>query len=257
MRTPSEAVLPTVRTDDAGSAQAGQNGTSLGVEAGLAALEGGVERTLADGEAEQFEQQAAQPPVADVVDEAQIHRQRDDVQTERRAGLQPLGQRRQGGAPAAAAVPGIALHPGHRRRHLRQVRLVEAGGERQVGLARRGLAVRAAGRAGGDGLVRHLGQEAPAALATEAARPRTVPHGPVVAVRLFALRRRQAGVAGRLGRRVELGLQLRNPALQRRDLRGEQLNLRCQRLNLRPKRLDERVFLLMRERGEVGNPVHR
>ena len=91
MRTPSEAVLPTVRADDAGPAEAGQDGRGLGIEAGLAAPECRIERTLADGQAEQFEQQAAQPPVADVVDEAQVHRQRDDVAAERRAGFQPLG----------------------------------------------------------------------------------------------------------------------------------------------------------------------
>ena len=90
MRTPSEAVLPTVRANHPRPAQAGQNGGSLGVEAGLAALECGVERALADGEAEQVEQQAAQPPVADVVDEAQVHRQRDDAAAEWCTGFQAL-----------------------------------------------------------------------------------------------------------------------------------------------------------------------
>jgi hypothetical protein len=56
-----------VRADDASPAQAGQDGSDLGVEAGLATLERGIERALADAEAEQFEQQAAQPPVADVM----------------------------------------------------------------------------------------------------------------------------------------------------------------------------------------------
>jgi hypothetical protein len=55
-------------------------------------LKRSVERALADGEAEQLEQQAAQPAVADVVDAAQVHRQRDDVPAERRTLLQALGQ---------------------------------------------------------------------------------------------------------------------------------------------------------------------
>jgi hypothetical protein len=146
-----------VRADHPGPAQAGQDGRGLGVEAGLAALEGGIEGTLADGEAEQLEHQPAEPAVADVVDEAQVHRQRDDVQAEWCARLQPLRQRGEGGAAAAAAVPGVALHPRHHRHDLRQVDLVEAAGERQVGLGQRRLALRTAGRTGGDGLVRHLG----------------------------------------------------------------------------------------------------
>jgi hypothetical protein len=71
--------------------QPSQNGRSLGVEARLAAPESRIERAFADGQAEQFEQQAAQPPVADVMDEAQVHRQRDDVQAERRTRLQAFG----------------------------------------------------------------------------------------------------------------------------------------------------------------------
>src|SRR3712207_8322183 len=51
---------------------------------GLAAPERRIQRALTDGEAEQLQQQPAQPAVADVVGEAQVHRQRDDVQTERR-----------------------------------------------------------------------------------------------------------------------------------------------------------------------------
>ena len=191
MRTPSEAVLPTVRADHPGLApglaQAGQDGRGLGIEAGLAAPERRVERALADAEAEQLQQQAAQPAVADVVDEAQIHPQRDDVAAERRAGLQPLGQRRQGGAAAAAALPGVALHPGDHRRDFRQVHLVEAACQPLIGLGQRRLAMRAAGRAGGDGLIRRLGEQPTAALAAEAALARTGPGRPVVAVRLLAL----------------------------------------------------------------------
>jgi hypothetical protein len=163
---------------------------------------------------------------------------------------------RQGGGAAAAAVPGIALHAGDHRRDLRQVDLVEAGGQRQLGPAQRRLAMRAAGRAGGDGLVRHLGEQAPAPLATDAALPRTVPGRPVAAVRLLAPRRRQAGVVGRLRWDTELGVQLRDPALQGRDLCGEELDLCRQRLHLRPQRIDQRVLLIMRQRGEVGKPIH-
>jgi hypothetical protein len=76
MRTPSEAVLPTVRADHPRPAQPGQDGRGLGVEAGLAAPERRVQRAFADGEAEQLQQQPAQPAVADVVGEAQVHRKR-------------------------------------------------------------------------------------------------------------------------------------------------------------------------------------
>jgi hypothetical protein len=204
-------VLPTVRADDAGPAEAGQDGRGLVIEAGLAAPERRVQRALADGEAEQLEQQPAQPAVADVVDEAQIHRQRDDGVAERRARLQPFRQRRQGSAATAAAVPGIALDPRHHRRDLRQVHLVEAGGERQVGLGQRCLAMRAAGRAGGDGLIWRLGEPPTATLTTEAALAGTGPARLVLAVWLLAPRRRQAGVVRRLRREVELGLQLCHP----------------------------------------------
>src|SRR5918993_5901178 len=197
MRTPSEAVLPTVRADDAGAAETGQNGAGLGIEAGLAAPECGVERALADRQAEQLEQQPAEAAVADVMDEAQVHRQRDDVATERRPGLQPLGQRSQRGPAAAATLPGVALHPRHHRGDHRQVHLVEAACQRLVGLVQGRLAVRAPGWASGDSLVRCLGQPGATALAAEAALTGTRPGRLVVAVRLPALRWRQAGVVGR------------------------------------------------------------
>src|SRR5919202_1792520 len=156
MRTPSEAVLPTVRADDAGAAETGQNGAGLGVEARL---------------------------------------------------------------------------------------------ERQVGLGQRGLAMRAAGQAGGDGLIRHLGEPPTATLATEAALAGTGPARLVLAVRLLAPRRRQAGVVRRLRRNAEPGFQLHDPRRQRR-------NLCRQRLHLRPERMNERILLVMRERRQVGQPVH-
>jgi hypothetical protein len=52
MRTPSEAVLPTVGADDPRPAQPGQDGRGLGVEAGFAALECRIERALAESKAE-------------------------------------------------------------------------------------------------------------------------------------------------------------------------------------------------------------
>ena len=250
MRAPSEAVLPTVRANHPRPAQPGQDGRGLGVEAELAAPERGVERALADGEAEQLEQQPAEPPVADLVGEAQVHRQRDDVRAERRARLQPFRQRRQGGAAAAAAMPSVALHPGHHRRDRRQVHLVEAGGERLAGLGQRRLAVRAARRAGGDGLVLRLRQQAPAALAAETALARTGAVRPVIAAGLLAPGRRQAGVVGRLRRHAGLGFQFRHPRRQGR-------NLCRQRPHLRPQRSDQRVLLSRRSGSQVGEPLHR
>ena len=72
------------RAEDAAPAETGQDGGGFGVQAGLAAPERRIQRAFADAEAEQLEQQAAQPPVTDVVGEAQVHRQRDDVAAERR-----------------------------------------------------------------------------------------------------------------------------------------------------------------------------
>ena len=111
-----------------------------------------------------------------------------------------------------------------------------------VGRVQGCLAVRASGWAGGDRLVRCFGQQSAAALAAKAALAGTRPGRLVVAVPLPALRRRQAGVVGRLRWQAKPGLQLHDP--------------RRQRLYLRPQRMDERVLFLMGERRQVGKPVH-
>jgi len=54
------------------------------------------------------------------VGEAQIQRQRHDVDAERAALLQPLRQRRQRGGAARLAAASVKLHPGDNRPHLRQ-----------------------------------------------------------------------------------------------------------------------------------------
>ena len=91
----------------------------MGIELRLATTKGRVERAFADGEAKQLDQQTAQSPVADGMHEAQIHRQRHDVEAERRALLQPLGQWRERDAAAARAMPCVVLHPRHHGGDLR------------------------------------------------------------------------------------------------------------------------------------------
>src|SRR6478672_6459945 len=113
-----------VRADDTRATQPGQDVGHIRIELRLAPAEGGIERAFADAKAEQFEQQTAQSPVADGVHEAQIHRYRDDVEAERRAWFQPLGQRGERDAAAARALPGVMLHPRHHGRDCRQVDLV-------------------------------------------------------------------------------------------------------------------------------------
>jgi hypothetical protein len=83
--------------------------------------------------------------------------------------LQPLGQRCGRGLATAPAVPSEQLHPGDDWLDLGKIALVIARQQRQVGLAQRHLAMPAASRAGGDGLVQNLGQEATTALASNTA----------------------------------------------------------------------------------------
>ena len=85
-----------------------------------------------------------------------------------------------------------------------------------------------------------------------------------VPVRLVTLRRRRAGVAGRLRRRLQLlpqrrvlGLQGDNPRQQRRVLALERFYPRRQRLDLRQQRGDQRVPLGGRPRDEVRGLGHR
>src|SRR4051794_7763085 len=63
-----------IRADDASAPQPRQDRADLGIEARHGALEGGVERALADRQPEQLQQQAAEPTVADRLGEPQIHR---------------------------------------------------------------------------------------------------------------------------------------------------------------------------------------
>ena len=188
---------------------------------------------------------AAEPPVADVVDEAQIHHQRDDVQTERRAGLQPLGQRGQGGGAAAAAIPRLSAS---------STRVTIGATFGRSTLSKRlaslwsasfsaALAVRAAEQQAVTVSSRRLER----AGAHRPLRPRLPWPGPRRAglsprFRLLALRGRPSGIVGRLRRQAEPGFRLRHP--------------RRQRLHLRPQCVDKRVFLGVRERSRVGKPVH-
>lgn len=245
-----------VRADDPGSAKPREDGADLRIEQRLAALEGGIERSFADHQAKQFEQEPAEAAIADVVDEAQVYGQGDDVRAGRRAHLQPLGQRRRRGLATAPTMPREQLHPRDDRLDLGQIDLVVACQKRQVGLAQCRLAMRAAGWAGGHGLVRNLSQQATGAFAPHAALARTAARDPVIPVRLLALRGRQARVVRRLRRLAEFRLQPSDARAQASDLRGQDLNLLSQRLNLRPERMDQRVLLLMGEARQIGQALH-
>jgi hypothetical protein len=146
-----------------------------------------------------------------------------------------------GGGAAAAAMPGVALHPGDHRRDRRQIDLVEAG--RQLWSASSSAAWHCAQR---EGRAVTVSSGASASRRPPPLRPRLPWRGPsgqaCPAVRLLALRGRQAGVVGRLRRQAAPGFQLRRP--------------RRQRLHLCPQRVDERIFLGVRERRQVREPVH-
>src|SRR5208337_5597245 len=191
---------------------------------------------------EQIQQQTAETAVADRVREAQIHRQRHDVEAEWRADLQTLRQWRQRGAATVLAVPGIALHPCHHRHDLRQFDLVISGRQRLVVLAQCRLTVRAAQRPGDYGLIRVRNQRPTATLAAQTSLPRPLPFRLVFPVGLLGVRGWDAGVVRCLRRRTQLRLQFRHP-------RGQQLSLR-------PKRPDQRGLLVMRQRIEVGEFGH-
>jgi len=232
-----------------GVLQPDEDGSDLRIESRLTAAERSVERALADGQAEQLQQQPAQPLVADRVHEAQIHRQRHDADAEQRARLQSLRHRRKRRAATAPAAASVALHPRHHRRHPGQVDLVVAPVQHLVRLAERRLAVRASHRPGADKLIRGCGQRSPATHTAQAARARAVALALLWPVRLLTPRWRQAGVVRRLRRCPKPCFQLRSPCHQCLGLRG-------QHLNLRPQRPDQRVFLLVRQMAEIRELHH-
>ena len=240
---PVDAHAGLVRADHTGAAQAGENGARPRHRSrGLAASEGRVQRTFADRQPEQFQHQPAQPPVADRMHDAQIHRQRHDVEAERRARLQTLRHRRQRDAAAAAALRRRSAPPASpparpaAGRSCRSAR--QASGRpppAPPGSARSALAARSPSCPGSATSAR------PPPL-----RPRLPLRGPCrcgfSAGWLLALRRRHAGVVRRLRRQPKPGLQFRHP--------------RRQRLNLRPQRSDQRVLLVMRQAAEIRKLGH-
>ena len=235
-------MLPTVRADHTGAAQAGENGADLGIEAGHGASEGRVQRTFADRQPEQLQHQAAQPPIADRMHDAQVDRQCHHVEAERRARLQTLRHRCQRDAAAVAALASVALHPRHHRPDRRQIDLVVARGKFPISFLQRRLAVRAAHWPRDHRLVRGLHQRSAAALAPQTAFARSLPPRLLAAIGFLARRGWHAGVVRRLWRQPKTGLQFRHP--------------RRQRLNLRPQRSDQGVLLVMRQAAEVRKLGH-
>ncbi len=80
-----------VGADDARTAQSGQDRRDLVVEAGLGATEYGIRCAFADLQGKQMQEQPAQPLIADRMCEAQIDRQRQDVQVNGVPDSKPLG----------------------------------------------------------------------------------------------------------------------------------------------------------------------
>ena len=239
---PVDAHAGFVRVDHPRTPQSRENGGDTGIEPWLATTERGIQRPLADRQTEQLQQQPAQSPVADGVHEAQIHRQRHDVEAERGARLQSLRHRRQRGGAAAPAAAGISLHSRHHRSHARQLDLVVARVQPPVVVGECRVAVPAASRFGHHHVVRVRRQRPPAAVAAETALARPHPFGLLRPVRLLPLRRRHTGIARRLRRLAQLGFQRHNPLRQRP--------------NLRPERKDQRVLLIMRQPTEIGKLGH-
>ena len=174
--------------------------------------------------------------------ETQIDRQCHDVEAERRARFQPLGQRRQRGAAATLAVTGILLDTRHHRLDLRQINLVVASGKPVIVLVECGLAVGAAHRTRDHCLVGVLRQQSSAALPPQTALARAFTFGLVGAVGLLSVRGRHRKVVRRLRWLTELGLEFVYPSRQR--------------LDLRPERTDQRILLVVRQAGEVGRLGH-
>ena len=204
------------------------------------AAERGVERAFADGEAEQLRHQAAQPAIADRMGEAQIDRQRYDVEAERCARLQPFWQRRQRGPAAALAEPGISLHPRHHRPDLRQIDLVIASGQRVVGF-----------------------WNAAWQWAQHSARAITVSSGFSASIRPPPFRPRlpwrgpAAWLVARLGfLPCEGGTDELSGVFGGSPAWPPAPPPAPSGLNLRPKRADQRVLLVMRQAAEVRKPGH-
>lgn len=220
-------------------AQARRDARDRGPERFGGGRQDGDERTFADRQAEQVEQQVAQARQRDALHGAQGDHEGPDAGAEGRAGLQArrcCGLEAPGAARAGAAVQ---RDPGHVR---------DDGGDLDpvVDLARALRHVRDVGPAGLAGQRPHLVvtgrigvQQAMGAwmwlgLALGQAGPR----------RLLSGGRRQARVVRRLVRQAELGLQFRHPCHQGRVLRH-------QRLDPRQKGGDQRILV-----GRVSGRRH-
>ena len=231
-----------IAADDPGAAQPDENGHHFAVETGFGTLQHCIQRALADLECIEVQEQLTQTAVADRVGEAQVERQRHDIDAERRAVFEACGDRCQGDAAAARAIPGIAFDSGHHGTHHRQVDLVVTTVQHVIGVCQHGLALGAGYRLGSDRLVRIAGQRATASFAAKAARARPNTLGFLWLVRFLPLRWRQAGIIRGLPRLAEPCFKRRNPCRQA--------------LHLRPERPDQRVLFRVAQVVEVGKLGH-
>jgi hypothetical protein len=118
LRPSADAHRGFIRTDHPRTTQARQDAGHIGIEAWFATAEGRIQRALADTQSIQVQHHPTEPPIADGMDKAQIHRQCDDTEAERCARFKPVRHGRQRGSPAALAVPRIALDPCDHRLNL-------------------------------------------------------------------------------------------------------------------------------------------
>jgi len=103
------------------------------------------------------------------VDDAQIDRDRHDVEAERRAGFEPFRHGRQRGGPTPPAGAAVVFHARDDGMDLRQFELVVAGIECVVIVVKGGVAATTAYRLGGHDLVGVATERASAAFAPDAA----------------------------------------------------------------------------------------
>ena len=199
-----------VGADDPRTAQPSEDSRHLIVEARRGAAEHRIQRSLADLQGKQLEEQLCQTTVADRVGEAQVDRQRQDVHTERRTFFHALGHRRQRDAAAARAVPSIPFHAGHHWANHGKLYLVVATVQHLVRFTQRRVAMHSGHRLRNHCLIGIEGQRPAATLTAQTALARHVALGLLRLIGLLSLRWWQAGIAGCLRRLAELGFEFRD-----------------------------------------------
>ena len=173
------------------------------------------------------------------MDDAQVDRERHEVEAEWRAGFHAFGHRRQRSAAAARARAGIAFDTGDDGLDRWQVDLVVALRETLIRIRQRGMAVQTVCWLCDHRLVGVLRQRTATTVAAKATLPRPFALAFLRPVGLLPVRWWQARIIRPFRRLVQPCLQLRDPTLRRGKPDFGQFKTR-------PKRMDQRVFLGMR-----------